>query len=241
MEKSNMVCISDLAKRWRSLLTRTSHAPGAKRSRSIRESAASAAALNAGPSDCSAAVYKIIHNFLTLTSVCSTTRLSYQTKGDRKEDGPQNCKLSLELTCYKKTRAFRKMLHCPYKTRMVTSLSAGIRRRDRAGEAPAAAARAESSSSLDRLPALNPALGVSRPLRSSLHIINTERGAEWDDCSLSFGKIIHCHKDQRPCTKKLSSAALSTTCHFQVCSMESCEPHLCWGKEKLLVQRKSDK
>jgi hypothetical protein len=70
------------------------------------------------------------------------------------------------------------MLHCPYKTRMVTSLSAGIRRRDRAGEAPAAAARAESSSSLDRLPALNPALGVSRPLRSSLHIINTERGTE---------------------------------------------------------------
>lgn len=89
MEKSNTVCISDLAKRWRSLLTRTSHAPGAKRSRSIRESAASAAALNAGPSDCSAAVYKIIHNFLTLTSVCSTQGCHIKPRVVERRAGPK--------------------------------------------------------------------------------------------------------------------------------------------------------
>lgn len=48
-----------LPRRWRSLLTRTSQAPGASLSKSINESAASAAARSAGPSDCSAAVYNI--------------------------------------------------------------------------------------------------------------------------------------------------------------------------------------
>ncbi len=92
--------------------------------------------------------------------------------------GPKIVNYLCNLRATRKQELSEKMFHCPYKTRMVTSLSAGIRRRDRAGEAPAAAARAESSSSLDRLPALNPALGVSRPLRSSLHIINTETGAD---------------------------------------------------------------